>query len=211
MDLRGSIAYHLHRLTQALYGFWCQECMYVIKHVKGIDLDHGCSCVGVPYFYRTPHSTLHVGRGSKILSSFRSNHIGSMSRSRLCTLTPTARLVIGQRVGMSAVTITVHDSIEIGDDTQIGAGTVIIDSDFHDLSPDVEARHHRLGPTAPVRIGCNVFIGTRCLILKGVTIGDHAVVGAGSVVTRDIPAGAVAAGNPCRVLRQGLATPSAIQ
>lgn len=200
MDIRGSLAYHLHRFGQMLYGFWCQECMYLIKHLKGIDLDSGCTCMGVPYFYRTPHSLLHVGRGSRILSSFRSNNIGSMTRSRLCTMAPKARLIIGERVGMSAVTITAHELIEIGDDSQIGAGTVIIDSDFHSLSPTVEARHTQLGETRPVSIGRNVFIGTRCVILKGVTIGDNAVIGAGSVVTRDIPANTIAAGNPCRIL-----------
>src|SRR6266404_8223957 len=51
----------------------------------------------------------------------------------------------------------------------------------------------------PVRIGCNVWIGGGAIILPGVSIGDDALIGAGSVVTRDIPAGAVAFGNPARV------------
>lgn len=54
----------------------------------------------------------------------------------------------------------------------------------------------------PVKIGDNVWIGGSCVILPGVTIGDNAVIGAGSIVTKDIPANVCAAGNPCRVIRE---------
>ena len=54
----------------------------------------------------------------------------------------------------------------------------------------------------PVRIGKNVWIGAGAIVLPGVTIGDHSVIGAGSVVTKDIPPNVVAVGNPCRVLRE---------
>ena len=53
----------------------------------------------------------------------------------------------------------------------------------------------------PVRLGDRVWVGCRTIILKGVTIGDDAVIGAGSVVTKDVPENVVAAGNPCRVIR----------
>lgn len=102
---------------------------------------------------------------------------------------------------MSAVTIVSHQHITIEDDAMIGAGTLITDSDWHSLSADVIERHTKDGKTAPVTIGHNAFIGTRCIILKGVNIGANAVVGAGSVVTCDIPAGAIAAGNPCHIVR----------
>ena len=54
----------------------------------------------------------------------------------------------------------------------------------------------------PVRIGRNCWLGAGVIVLPGITIGDNTVVGAGSVVTRDLPSGVVAAGNPCRVLRE---------
>ena len=54
----------------------------------------------------------------------------------------------------------------------------------------------------PIRIGNNVWIGAHSMVLPGVTIGDNAVIGAGSIVTRDIPANTVAVGNPCRVVRE---------
>ena len=55
--------------------------------------------------------------------------------------------------------------------------------------------------TAPIRVGADAFVGVRAVVLPGVNIGAGAVVGAGSVVTRDVPARSIAAGNPCRVLR----------
>lgn len=94
--------------------------------------------------------------------------------------------------------------IEIGDFSGIGPG-VHIYTVFHPVQP-----RERLCPTsrlwrsqtAPVVIGRNVWIGGGSIILPGVEIGDGTTVGAGSVVTRSLPAGVVAAGNPCRILRE---------
>jgi maltose O-acetyltransferase len=64
----------------------------------------------------------------------------------------------------------------------------------------VQRRSREFGK--PVRIGSDVWVGGSALILPGVSIGNGAVIGAGSVVTRDIPAGVLAAGNPCRIMRE---------
>ena len=200
MDIRGNLFYRLHKAAHALHGIASTLSMRTMAWAKGVKLGSGCTAVGHPYFYRVPNTSITLGRECKLLSSFRSNNVGSMSRCRIATITPWASIVIGDRVGMSATTIAAHQSVTIGDDTMVGAGTVITDSDWHSLSTDVRERHTADGKTAPVTIGRNVFIGTRCLILKGVTIGDNAVIGAGSVVTQNIPANAIAAGNPCRVL-----------
>lgn len=202
MDLRGSLFFHLHRISYTLHCLTSTAVTRIVAWMKDVKLGKGFMTCGIPYFYRTPHSKIQLSDNCRILNSFKSNHIGSMTRSRLCTLTPTASIMIGKRVGMSAVTISAHESISIGDDTQIGAGTIIVDSDFHNVrSIDVNERHHSLGPTSPVIIGKNVFIGTRCTILKGVTIGDNAVIGANSVVTKNIPDNAIAAGNPIHIIR----------
>ncbi len=89
--------------------------------------------------------------------------------------------------------------IKIGPGALLGSHVAIYDSDFHDLRPN-----RRRGGTprmAAVELAEDVFVGDRVLILKGVTIGAHSVIGAGSVVTSSIPAGVVAAGNPARVIR----------
>lgn len=90
-------------------------------------------------------------------------------------------------------------AIEIGDDVMAGPG-VHIYSAYHPL--DAKARMQGFELAAPVRIGNRVWIGGGAIICPGVEIGDNTTIGAGSVVTRDIPANVFAAGNPCRVLRR---------
>ncbi len=90
--------------------------------------------------------------------------------------------------------------IRIGRDGLFGAHVEIFDSDFHDLDP--ERRKSGTPQMAQVEIGDNVFVGMGVRILKGTKIGSDSVVGAGSVVTGEIPAGVIAAGNPARVIRE---------
>ena len=82
----------------------------------------------------------------------------------------------------------------------LGSNVQILDSDFHDLHPD--RRRGGQPAMAAVHLDENVFIGDGARILKGVTIGSDSVVGAGSVVTRSVPVGVIAAGNPARVVRE---------
>jgi maltose O-acetyltransferase len=82
--------------------------------------------------------------------------------------------------------------IEIGDETTIAPQAYVL---VHDASTK---RHIDRTRVAPVRIGRRVFVGARAVVLPGVTIGDEAIVAAGSVVTRDVPAGVLVAGNPAR-------------
>jgi maltose O-acetyltransferase len=104
------------------------------------------------------------------------------------------------------VQVISESRISIGSGCLIGDGVLIIDSDFHDLSAaarDASAplTSSAITLTAPVIIEDNVFIGSRVIILKGVTIGKDSVIGAGSVVVRSIPPGVIAAGNPAKVIR----------
>ena len=87
-----------------------------------------------------------------------------------------------------------HERVEVGRHCLFAWDVQVMDSDSH----SVDGLPH----TAPVVIGDRVWIGCRATVLKGVTIGDGAVVAAGSVVTRDVPARALVAGNPARVVRE---------
>jgi acetyltransferase-like isoleucine patch superfamily enzyme len=71
-------------------------------------------------------------------------------------------------------------------------------SDFHALLADGTWKNEYVEGARPIRIGRSVFIGARAIILKGVEIGDAAIIGAGAVVTRDVPPAAIFAGNPAR-------------
>ena len=92
--------------------------------------------------------------------------------------------------------------IQIGQRCFIGYGVHVYDSDFHAVSA-VDRRSNQPSPAAAVVIGDDVFIGSAAIILKGVHVGPGAVIGAGAVVTHDVPAGAVVAGNPARMVRAG--------
>ena len=86
--------------------------------------------------------------------------------------------------------------IEVGDRCQIGPSVQILAAD-HPRDPAL--RRQGLESGKPVRIGRNVWIGSSAIILPGVTVGDDAIIGAGSVVTRDVPEGVTVVGNPARV------------
>jgi len=91
--------------------------------------------------------------------------------------------------------------ISIGDGTAIARGVFIYDSDQHKILGENDKQTNL---SAPVVIGNHVWIGVGAVILKGVTIGDGAVIAAGAVVTRSIPAGCIAAGNPAKVIKRNV-------
>ena len=88
--------------------------------------------------------------------------------------------------------------IYVGDHTMIGPN-VIIATGGHPVLPSLREQEYQFN--MPVRVGRNCWIGAGAILLPGVSVGDNTVIGAGSVVTKDIPADVVAAGNPCRVMR----------
>ena len=96
------------------------------------------------------------------------------------------------------LTLVDDTDIYIGDSVMIGPNVTIATAG-HPVDPELRRKVAQFN--IPVRIGNNVWIGAGAVILPGVTIGDDSVIGAGSIVTKDIPAGVVAVGNPCRVLR----------
>ena len=93
--------------------------------------------------------------------------------------------------------ISSHTQVRIGRHCLLGHYLTILDNDYHDLMD-----HSRLPLSAPVIIDDHVWIGTKVIILPGVRIGRHAAIGAGSVVTQDVPAYTLAVGNPARVVRR---------
>lgn len=97
------------------------------------------------------------------------------------------------------LTVVDDADVYIGDSVMI-APNVIIATGSHPICPELREKVYQYN--LPVRIGNRVWIGAGAIILPGVTIGDDSVIGAGSVVTKDIPSGVVAVGNPCRVLRE---------
>lgn len=159
---------------------------------------------GVPFVSVARGAVCVLGERVALNSELSANPIG---RSGRCILFVDrgAELRIGNDVGMSGCAIVARRRVSIGDRTKLGGGTCIYDTDFHSLDPvhrreDASDREHTAHK--PVEIGSDVFIGAHSTILKGVKIGDRSIVGACSVVTRDIPPDEIWAGNPARMLRK---------
>ena len=105
----------------------------------------------------------------------------------------------GKRVYANFNLTLVDDShIFVGDYTMIGPNVTIATAG-HPILPELREKNYQYN--MPVHIGNNCWLGAGVVVLPGVTIGDNTVIGAGSIVTKDIPANVVAVGNPCRVLR----------
>lgn len=115
-----------------------------------------------------------------------------------------ANLTIGDYSAATNVEIQCHNSIVIGNHVNIGSRTTIFDTNFHSLDWEIRSVRSKdvlMASSAPVNIGDYAFIGARCIICKGVTIGEKAIVAAGSVVVKDIPAGQMWGGNPAKFIK----------
>jgi acetyltransferase-like isoleucine patch superfamily enzyme len=165
---------------------------------QGIPWGAGWRIYGLPVIQRSRASTIRIGAAFEMRNWFASNPLGVSHPCLLVTWSSDAAIRLGDRVGMTGCTVCAQTRIDIGSGVLLGANSVVADTDFHALDP---ARRAQPGAAAPIVIEDDVFVGMHALILKGTRIGRGSVIGAGSVVTRDIPPGVVAAGNPARVVR----------
>ena len=158
---------------------------------------------GLPYFCVGLTGRCRIGKNFSMNNGLRFNPIGF---PQPCTVyvAEGAVLTIGDNVGISQASIICHKEIDIHDNVKIGGGTKVYDTDFHSIDYDVR-RNHTLDmkekKMAKVTIEHDAFIGAGCIILKGVTIGACSVIGAGSVVTKSVPAHQIWAGNPAKFIR----------
>lgn len=158
---------------------------------------------GIPHVHVSLHGKFHIGDSFVMNNTIESCESGYNGRCRIEVFNG-ARLILGDSVGMSAATITCMESITIGNHVMLGVGVHIYDTDFHSLNPEfrkVPKLDFENKKTKPVLIKDSVFLGAHVIVLKGVTIGENSIVGAGSVLTSDIPPNQIWAGNPARFVR----------
>lgn len=112
------------------------------------------------------------------------------------------KITVGEGTTLSGTCIVSYDSVTLGKNILFGPEVVIMDGDGHPADRRLpDNAENKAKCTAPVKIGDNVWIGLGATILKGVTIGDYAVVATHAVVVKDVPAHAVVAGNPAKVIK----------
>lgn len=171
---------------------------------RGVEAGPRITLQGKVLIYLHPESRMQLGSRIVLNAKAAKNTLEARGPIVLRTFRRNAKILIGNDSGLTSCTIAAGSSVKIGERVLIGGGVVITDSDHHVVDMPTGRRFAGLPPKAadrPVIIGDDVFIGARSIILKGVEIGNGTVIGAGSVVSASIPAGVVAVGNPCRVVR----------
>lgn len=166
----------------------------VFARIWRVRLGRNCEFQGKTIFRTLPDTRIVIGERCRFNSSHRSNLIGVYSPCMVSTIKRGASIEIGDGCGFSGTVIGCAKYIKIGNNVRCGANTLITDSDWHSDDP-------RVGENKPVVIDDNVWLGYGVKVLKGVHIGENSLIGAGSIVTKDVPANVVAAGNPCKVIK----------
>lgn len=192
------------RLTENWIYRFLQECFFY-SYLKyfGVETEFGhVKLIGLPIISKKEGSRIILGKGVTLVSHCRGNIAGINHPVILATLAPGAIIKL-ERCGVSGSSICAARSISIGPNSGLGVNASVYDTDFHAADPGDRRNQSGIAEAEaePVEIASDVWVGANALVLKGVRIGSRAIIGAGSVVTSDIPENALAVGNPARVIR----------
>lgn len=150
---------------------------------------------------RRGKGVLNIGENLKINSDSTTNPVG-LSRKMMFYIAPNTSITIGDNVGISTSLFYCNDKITIEDNVLIGGGCQLLDNDFHSLGyEDRVIKGDKNVRSAPILIKEGAFIGTQSIILKGVTVGIHSIIAAGSVVNKSIPDNEIWGGNPAKFIK----------
>ena len=193
--------YFLDKIIKFIYLYWNK--IVIKSYGRQIIMESG-RLYGPIYLRLNKNSHLFIGQHLKVFSGIGLNPIARNIRTSFCAAKD-AVIEIGDNVGISSSSIWSFDRITIGNNVNIGADCIIMDSDAHSLNYE-DRRDGKLDKqnkkSRPIVIEDDVLIGTRSIILKGVTIGARSIIGAGSVVTCNIPSDEIWAGNPARFVKK---------
>lgn len=175
------------------------KALYQIKaffyRLRGIAIGKHTFISGFPIFTRCKKSQIIIGN-NVVLHSKRKYNTLITNKIDISTVEPGAIVELKDNCGLSGCKIVCANKVSVGEYTIIGPDTIIYDCKEHEYDPEIGwlGRKERTGK--PINIGKKCFIGMRCIILKGVTIGDNCVISAGTIITKDVPPGHLAYGNP---------------
>ncbi|MFM5023036.1 DapH/DapD/GlmU-related protein [Aeromonas rivipollensis] len=164
---------------------------------RKISIDSSPIFVGMPIF--KGRGNIVIGKKCTLASSKCSNPIGLFRPCIFEAINKDSTIEIGDNFSASGVCIVSEAKVLIGHNVMIGANVTIIDTDFHPIK-SIDGKRSNYASNKEIIIEDDVWIGMNAVILKGVTIYRGAVIGANAVITKDIPAGAKAVGNPARIL-----------
>ncbi len=167
---------------------------------KNVVFQKGLRINKWPIININKNAQLILGENVILNSSNKSYHVNMFAPVKILCDKPNAVIKIGDFSRIHGSCIHAFEKIEIGNNCLIAANCQIIDSNGH--ATEKNMRLSSQGSTSPIKIGNNVWIGTGCIILPGVTIGDGSIVAAGSVVTKSIPENSIYGGNPAQFLRK---------
>ena len=167
---------------------------YLLARIWNVSLGNNIRFNGLPVFRTKKTGIISIGNNCVFNSSQLSNLIGLHNPCILSLYHRDAKIEIGNNCGFSGTVIRCGLHIKIGDNVKCGANTLLLDTDEHSEDP-------RAGKDSPIIIDNNVWLGANVTILKGCHIGENSMIGAGSIVTSDIPANSIAVGIPCKVIK----------
>jgi len=191
------------RLRFAVLKRWWQLRGRLALQAIGVEGAAGVRFYGMPEVSLAEGSSIVLGERVVLCSHSHFTALGVARPVVLRTLRPGAYIKIGADVGLSGGVICAATSVEIGNQCLLGADVQIIDTDFHPINPLNRRFENRpeFIDSASIVIEDNVFLGAGVRVLKGVTIGRNSVIGAGSLVTHNVPPDVIAAGVPARIIR----------
>lgn len=193
------IAFGSRKIQMWFYIYWNR----LIFRMAGVSFGKRMQVFNRLYLSIARSSYINIGKNFLFLSGDNFNPLCRNIRGGIFAA-PNAYINIGDNVGISSASIWASKSITIHNNVNIGGDCIIMDTDAHNLNHKIRRIPEKDSITAhsaPIVIEDDVLVGTRCIILKGVTIGARSIIGAGSVVTKSIPPDSIAAGNPCKVIR----------
>lgn len=194
------------KIRKIFYKYW-NRFIFTLNRVS-----FGKNMLVYNQFYLQKHPTANITIGKNFVFTSGEAFNPLCRNIRGCIFaSQNSKLEIGNNTGISSACIWVKESIKIGNNVKIGGDCILMDTDAHSL--DYQIRNGSVlddagrcldyitAKSKPIIIEDDVLIGARCIILKGVTIGARSIIGSGSVVTKDIPADVIAAGNPCKIIK----------
>lgn len=170
-----------------------------LRHL-GVEGGARCQLFGLPVINKCPGSVIRIGDDFVARSQVSSNTIGTIQPVVITTTHPSAKVILGNRVGISGCTLECRELIQLGDRVSLGSGVLIMDNDAHSLDPAERAEGVLNVRPLPVVLEDDVFVGARAILLKGTRIGARTIVRAGSVVTGEFPPDCIIGGNPAVIV-----------